>query len=158
MHLNLSIVTKLMLLVVGAVMLTALAVNEVYVRGSNQILTERAIADLKEDAKFFAYPLGNRIERLKDDLLLVSQLQATQALMRAAINGGIDPATRRPQTEIVDRLVTTFIEMLHTRPYYRRIHFIGLADGGKDILLVERFGNQIEQMPEGKLERHGNES
>jgi CheY-like chemotaxis protein len=157
MRIKFSIISKLTGLVVSAVALTAFAVNEVYVYGSNQILTERAIRDLKEEAKFFRYPLNSRIDRLKDDVLLLAELQATRGLVDAASHAGADPATQKPLAEFEERLGTTFVEMLRTRKHYRRIRVIGVADGGKDILRVERFGNQIEVMPESRGKRSGNE-
>lgn len=157
MRLKLSIIAKLSVLVIAAVVATALAVNEIYVRGSNQILIDRAINDLEKEAEFFSYPLSGRIERLKDDAELLAALHATQGLMRAHLNGGKDPVTQTPQSAFEERLSTTFIEMLRTRAAYQRIRFIGVANGGKDILRVERFGNLIERMPDNKLEASAQE-
>ncbi|HEY7646997.1 MAG TPA: response regulator [Hyphomicrobiales bacterium] len=157
MQLKLSIVSKLSVLVVGAVIVTALAVNEVYVRGSNQILIDQAIADLEKEAEFFRYPLGSKIDQLKDDAQLLAHLHATQGIVRASSNGGRDPESQLPLTDFEDRLATTFTEMLRTREYYRQIRFIGVADQGKEILKVERFGNRIERTPVSQLEQRGTE-
>jgi CheY-like chemotaxis protein len=157
MRIKFSIVSKLTVLVISAVALTALAVNEVYVHGSNQILTERAIRDLKEEAKFFRYPLNSRIDRLKDDVLLLAELHATRGLVEATSHAGAVSVTQKPLAEFEERLGTTFVEMLRTRKHYRRIRVIGVADGGQDILRAERFGNQIEVMPRSRGKRSGNE-
>lgn len=157
MRLKFSILAKLTALVIAAVILTALAVNEVYVRGSNKILIDRAINDLEKEVEFFRYPLDGILNQLKDDVLLLARLSATQGVMRARLHGGIDPQEGSKEEQWMDRLGTTFSEMLHTRAHYRRVRFIGVANEGKDILRVERFGNQVERMPENRLERSGNE-
>jgi CheY-like chemotaxis protein/signal transduction histidine kinase len=158
MRLRFPIAAKLTLLTVALVILTAFAVNEVYLRGSNQILTERAIHDLEQEAEFFQYPLSGVIKQLQDDVQLVSQLSATRGLMRARLHGGVDPLDRSTEAQLKTRLSTTFEEMLRTREHYRRIRYVGISDAGKEILRVERFGNQIERTAESKLLHSGNES
>lgn len=158
MRLKLSIISKLSALIIAAVVVTALAVNEVYMRGSNQILIERAIHDLEKEAEFFRYPLDGVIHQLKDDVQLLSNLSATKGLVGARLNEGIDPESASSEAQLTDRLATTFNEMLRTREHYRRIIFIGVADDRKEILRVERFGNRVERMPASKLVESGNES
>src|SRR5258706_10074942 len=86
---RLSIFAKLSFLIGAAVVTTALAVNEVYVRGANQILIERSIKDLEQSADYFRYPLDGVIGELKDDAQLLAHLSATQGLMRARLNKGV---------------------------------------------------------------------
>jgi len=157
MRFKLPITVKLSALIVSVVALTAFAINEVYLRGSNQILTDRAVSDLAQETEFFKYPLDNIVSELKDDVQLISRLQATLGLMRARLHNGIDPEDRSTRAQWEDRLATTFVEMLRTREHYRRIRFIGVADGGRDILRVERFGNQIERLSDAKLQRAADE-
>jgi CheY-like chemotaxis protein/signal transduction histidine kinase len=157
MRLRLSIISKLTILLVGAVVLTALAVNEVYVQGSHRILTQRAIHDLQEEARFFRYPLEDVIKQLKADAQLLAQVPATLALRDAHLNGGIDPQENATEQQWANRLTAIFSATLRTREHYRRIRFIGREDEGKEILRVERFGNLVERMPESKLRKSGND-
>jgi CheY-like chemotaxis protein len=149
---------KLSALVAGAVVITALAVNQVYLRGSNQILIDRSIEGLEQEAEFFEYPLQGIINQLSDDARLLAELQATQGLMRARLNGGVDPVDGSTSAQLESRLATTFTEMLRTREHYRRVRYVGVADGGLELLRVERLGAQIERRPESRLERSGGES
>src|SRR5262245_53671476 len=136
MRLNFSITAKLSILTVTIVAITALAINEVYLRGANKILTDRAVSDLEQETNFFKYPLDGIIAQLKNDVRLVSRLQATQGLVRARLNRGVDPVDRSTEAQWSDRLATTFEEMLRTRTYYRRVRFMAVVDGGKDVLRV----------------------
>jgi CheY-like chemotaxis protein/HAMP domain-containing protein len=158
MRLKLSIVSKLSALVVGAVVLTALAVNEVYVRGSNQILIDRAITDIEKEAELFRYPLGGKIENLKADARFLSNIVGTRGLVRAVSNGGRDPESQLPQSDFEHRLSVVFAEILRSRAEYRQISIVGIADEGKEILRTERFGNRVDRMPAGKLQKRGAET
>jgi CheY-like chemotaxis protein/signal transduction histidine kinase len=157
MRLKLPIIAKLTALVVAAVILTALAVNQVYIYGSNRILIDQAISDLENETKLFQYPLGNIIDRLKDDVSLLANVQATQDLVRARLHDGMDPQSGLSEVAIKDRLAVTFIEIMRTREHYRRVRFIGVASKGKEILRVERLGNRIIRLPDDGLKHWENE-
>ena len=149
MRVRLSIVSKLTALVVGAVVLTAVAVSEFYLRASDQILIERAIVDLQKEAEFFKYPLTGKIGQLRDDVSLLANLPVIRAIVRATANGGQDPETRVQMERLHNSLAATFTEMLRTRSYYRQIRFIGVADG-KEIIRVQHFGTRIERTPDSQ--------
>ncbi len=153
MRVKFSIVTKLTLLVVGAVTLTALAVNESYVQATKQILIDRALTDLRKEAEFFQYPLAGRINELTDDAELISSLSAVKALIRAQLNGGVDPEINLPTERMLASLTTTITEMMRTREQYLQIRLIGVADGGQEMLRVVRFGNRIERTPDDELQQ-----
>ncbi|MEX2490883.1 MAG: response regulator [Nitrospirales bacterium] len=157
MRFHLSIIVKLTGLVVFLVVATAFAVNEVHIRGSSQILIEQAIDDLKRNTDFFRYPVKTHIERIKDDLLLLENLQAIRELIRSRSHEGIDPKNPLSETAIKDRLTSTFTEMMGTRKNYLQIKIIGVEDEGKEILRVEQFGNRIERVPENTLQLNGAE-
>src|SRR5882724_6580712 len=155
-RIKISIVVKLSALLAGSVVVTALTVNEVYMRVSNQLLIDRSIEGLQEEAGYFQAPLQGIIDALKDDVQLLAHTHAADGVVRASQHGGIDPDDGSSTTaELKRRLATTFTEMLRTRERYRRIRFID-ADG-LDLLRVERFGNRIERAREDGLKRAGEE-
>ncbi len=158
MRLKFPITVKLSALIVLCVIVTAFAVNEVYLKGSNEILINRAIHDLEQETAYFQYPLDGFINQLKDDVRFLSQLHATGGLMRAHLHNGTDPIEGDTEAKYLERLATTFREMLKTRDYYVRIRVIGIADEGRELLKVERFGNQVERFPDSKLQSKGSEA
>ncbi|MBI1215833.1 MAG: response regulator [Alphaproteobacteria bacterium] len=153
MRLKFPITAKLTLLVALLVVATAFAVNMTYMSGSNKILTANAITGLENETNALIYPLQGVVGQMKDDAQLVSRMSATRGLMRALQNGGTDPETKQTVKEFEDRLTVTFREMLGTRASYAKIRIAGVADAGREILTVERFGNQIEQTPQAKLQK-----
>jgi PAS domain S-box-containing protein len=155
---KLSIVVKLSALVAGAVIVTALAVNEVYVRGSNELLIDRSVDDLQQEAAAVEYPLQGVIQQLKADVRLLVEVQATRGLMRARLNDGRDPLDNSTAAQWESRLATIFEEMLHTRENYLQVRVVGAADAGAEVLRVERIGNRVEQAPERALQRRYEEA
>jgi CheY-like chemotaxis protein/signal transduction histidine kinase len=154
-RIKISIVVKLSALVAGSVVVTALAVNEVYMRGGNQILIDRSIEGLQEETGYFQAPLQGTIDALEDDVQLLAHTQSAMGIVRASQHGGNDPLDDSSTAELKQRLATTFTEMLRTRERYRRIRFID-ADG-LDLLRVERFGDRVERASEGGSKRAGEE-
>jgi hypothetical protein len=152
-RIKISIVVKLSALVAGSVVVTALAVNEVYMRGSNQLLIDRSVEGLQEEAGYFQAPLQGTIDALKEDAQFLAHTPAAIGIVRASQHGGLADGSSTAEWE--QRLATLFTQMLRTRERYRRIRFLD-ADG-QDLLRVERSGNQIERAPEGRLKRAGEE-
>jgi CheY-like chemotaxis protein len=138
MRLRFSIVTKLTLLCVALVLTTALAVNEVYVRGGNQILVDDAVHALEQETDNFKYPLDSFIGNLKEDARLLAQLPETRIMMDA------------PDAASLDTLAGVMTEVVRTTDQYRDIEIVSARDG-QEILKVERFGNRIERIPDAKL-------
>lgn len=148
---KLSITTKLTSLVVAMILMTAFAVNEVYIRGSSRILVDQAISDLQKEADFFQHPLAGVINQVKDDVRLISKLSAMEALMRAELAGGTDPAGEGTTEDLRRRLAVTFREMLKTRERYTRIRLIGVQQDAREMLVVERYGTDVRRLQESEL-------
>lgn len=155
MSLKFPITAKLSLLIVLMVVVTAITVNQVYLRASNRILVEQSIKDLEDEAESYSYPLSGVIAQLKDDVRLLSQIQAMQGLVRAQLAGGIDPVDGSTAEQWAGRLNTMFIEMLQTREHYVQARLIGVEGEGREIIKVKKFGNQITPVPENKLQSKG---
>jgi CheY-like chemotaxis protein/signal transduction histidine kinase/HAMP domain-containing protein len=131
-YFNFGIVTKLSLLLACAVIVTAFAVNEVYVRGSSLILIDNATATLEQETNFFRYPLEGKINQLREDARLLSQLHAAHDALQAGSSAPIS------------QMADVFSEMLRTTSHYRNISFID-SETSREILYVTRSGSGIER-------------
>ncbi|HBP87199.1 MAG TPA: hypothetical protein DD706_05820, partial [Nitrospiraceae bacterium] len=89
--------------------------------------------------------------------LLLENLPAIEELMGVDSHGDVDPNMPMSEVATKNRLMTTFTNMMNTRHNYLQVGIVGVADGGKEILRIERNGNRIERVPENKLERKGTE-
>jgi PAS domain S-box-containing protein len=139
---RIPITLRLSALVVLIVVATALMLNQLYLRGSSQILTEQAIGELQNQARSFSYPLAADIDQLQNDTRLLANLESSKTYVRS---GRDDPLT------------VAFTQMLATHPNYTKIRVIGVADNGKELLKVARDGNRIVRSPASELAQHESE-
>ena len=133
---------KLSALVVLMVVATALMVNQLYLRGSSQILTEQAIGELQNQTRSYGYPLKADIDQLQNDTRLLASLESSKTFIHS---GRGDPLT------------VAFREMLASHPNYTKVRVIGVADQGRELLKVERDGGRIVRSPPDQLAQHENE-
>lgn len=74
----------------------------------------------------------------------------------AAISEGEAPQPGESLTEWRRRLGIIFRSIVLASPDLTQARFIGVADGGREIVRVNRIGNNIEIVPESLLQRKGN--
>lgn len=155
---RMSISAKLSILITVLVCSVAATFNLIYSSESKRILTEKAVSDLTQEANFFEFPLLGQINQLRDDVRFLRAVPPTDGLIRTRFNRGMDPLDGSTEKQWLYRLSTIFREMLRTREHYLQIRYIGVTDGGKEILRVDRFGQEIVTIPKEKLQRKGERS
>jgi PAS domain S-box-containing protein len=86
-----------------------------------------------------------------------TQGQAVQGLVRAHLAGGRDPVASTAAAEWHQRLASRFAAELAARPTYVRYCLIGAADGGRELVCVDRKGSggAVRVVPEPELQRRG---
>ncbi|MET0154658.1 MAG: ATP-binding protein [Rickettsiales bacterium] len=147
-----SVSLKLSLLVAGAVIITALAVNHVYTRANKTILIDAAVSDLRHDVAGFRYPLEKKIEETKEDLRFLAGMRPMRAWMRArASEDGVDPETGVPEQEWKERVADALQDMTLTRKRYMQVRFID-ADGREEIRFNSEENGSLRRVPEAELQ------
>lgn len=149
MKIQFSITAKLSILIVFMVALTAIAINEVYVRGSKNILITEAILSLENEADALDYPLSGLIDQLKDDAKLLASLQRTGEMVHL-IKDKTEGSEKAAEAE--ERIITSFMEMLETREHYLEIHLVDGGAQGRELLKTRQMGGRIERVPNEKLQ------
>lgn len=149
MKIQFSITAKLSILIVFMVALTAIAINEVYVRGSKNILIAEAILSLENEADTLDYPLSGLIDQLKDDAKLLASLQRTGEMV-GLIRDKTEGDEKADEAE--ERIMTSFMEMLETREHYLEIQFVDAGAQGRELLKARQVGARIERVPNAKLQ------
>jgi CheY-like chemotaxis protein/signal transduction histidine kinase len=129
---------------------TAIAIGEIYIQGSKDILVKEAVVNLEHETDFFSYPLEGVISQLKADARLLANLQGPNLLARALQNDA-DSAHLKKISEAKVTVNIAFTEMLATRDRYIKIQFIDAVHGGREMLRVERSGEKIQRVPDSAL-------
>jgi hypothetical protein len=148
--------TRLTLAMVGLVVLTAAAVSILVHRSIEQRALPRVLDRLDTRAQLLTMQLEASVHSARADVSV--QGQAVRGLARAAVAGSdVDPMTGTSTAEWKARLTSRFIAELKAKPEYAQFRIIGVADGGREIVRVDRMGPEgaIRVVPEAELQRKG---
>nr|WP_306266233.1 ATP-binding protein [Pararhizobium sp. IMCC3301] len=127
-------------------------------QGAVDALVEREQFRLSSSINTTASRFASRTEFASRDTLFLSQTLPVEGIVRAQLNGGIDPETDLSEAEWTRRLAALFEVLLENRPAYFRLRYIKIADGGHEVVRVERPTNgMILRTPTAQLQEKGQE-
>ena len=150
---NLS--TRLTVAMVALVLFTASAVGFLINRNIETRALPRALDRLDTHASLLAVELEASVRPAVADVL--TQGGALNGLIRARLANGVKAADGLSESEWRGRLASRFAAELTAKPIYSRFRLIGVADGGREIVHVDRLGpgGSIRVVPESDLHQLG---
>ena len=110
-------------------------------------------ANLKEKLHIEKLRLEQTIGSLRRDTLFLSNTPPVSGIMRATQNRGYDSRYNNTIMVWEERLQQIFSAFSKAHPEYYQIRFIGVADGGREIVRIDYRDGRIEVTPPGKLQR-----
>lgn len=147
---KLNFMTKVTILVVALILLTASAVGfTTFPRARNLILSNLLLV-LRTDVEVNSVRLVAGIEALRNDAVFLSNLPEVQGVRRAIQAGGIDPLDLTPDALWRTQLIGIFSELLVSKPHYTRLQYISVQDG-LELVHVERLGDAIQVLGRREL-------
>lgn len=98
------------------------------------------------------------IRAAQSDVLAIISSQPLNGLMSAILSGGVDSTHGVTSGDWRARLEANFSAQLGAKPDYHQIRFIGIADGGRELVRVDRFGpdGTIRVQSSDRLDPKGN--
>jgi PAS domain S-box-containing protein len=147
--------TRLMLVMVALVVLTAAAVSTLIHRNIEEHALPRALDRLDTRAHLLTLQLEAAVASARADVSV--QGQAIEGVVRARIADDVDPVTGTPSDVFKKRIASRFVAELSAKPEYSQFRIIGIADGGRELVRVDRMGpgGAIRTVPESELQRKG---
>ncbi len=147
-------------LAVAMILLVAIAVSAVgwlSYRSLEQALLPRVLDRIETHSRFVASDLESNVSAARADITTFQGLAAVIGMMRARLNDGMDPVDHIPETVWRERLGNRLAAQLALKPSYSQFRFIGLDDGHREIVRVDRSGpdGTIRIVPEAELRRIG---
>jgi PAS domain S-box-containing protein len=144
--------TRLMLAMVALVLLTATVVGVLAYRNVEAIALPRALAGIEMNTRVVATGLEASVAGVRADVN--TQGRAVQGLVRANLAGGRDPLDGTPEARWRNSLADRFVADLTAKPAYMQFSLIGIADGGREIVRVDRLSpdGSIRVAPEADLQ------
>ena len=142
---------------VGLVVLTAGAIVLVAYREIEHAMLPRQLNQLEVRLDLVAARLEDSVASTRGDVIGFRSAVALDAIVRASLAGGVDPADGTPLDLWRQRFATRFAAELAAKPLYSQFRVIGIADGGREIVRVDRSGpgGSVRIVPDVELQRQG---
>jgi len=143
-------ITAVALVVAGAMAL--MFIEEARLR--DVYLSEQR-ASLERNLHTEKLQLGHAINNLRQDALFLSNTPPISGIVRAALNRGYDARDSDTREKWEARLQQIFSAFLAAHPNYFQARFIGVADGGREIVRVDNRVGKPEITPRSGLQAKG---
>jgi PAS domain S-box-containing protein len=148
---------RIMTAMLALVLLTSLAVGLLTTRKLEAAILPTELNRLEAHTQTLTSELANYVNRVRADVLMLARTPAVAGIIRAQAAGGIDPLDRSAAAVWHERLAQLFSAMLAPHPEYVQFRLIGVADGGRELVCVDRSGPgaALRNVPAAELERKG---
>jgi PAS domain S-box-containing protein len=154
-----TLTTRLAIAMILLVTIAVSAVGWLSYRSLEQALLPRVLDRIETHSRFVATELASHVSSGAGDIATLQNLAAVVGLMRARLNGGIDPTDQTTEALWRERLQGRLAAQMPLRPALS-LRFIGVEDGHREIVRVDRSGanGAVRIVPEGELRRVGDAS
>ncbi len=150
--------TRLIVSMVALVVVTASVVGVVAYRNLEDALLHSETGRLESDVQALAMGIDSRVRAVRDDVAAIRGATAVAGIVRGSEAGnGVDPKTGDLLAEWRTRLGTLMTAQLDAKPNYLQMRFIGAADGGREIVRVQRdkVGGPVHAVADAELQQKG---
>jgi PAS domain S-box-containing protein len=149
--------TRLTIAMVALVLVTAAAIGLLTYRNVVAIALPRGLDRIDTHARVIATVLEASVLGARADVIGFRASNSVADIMAAHLNGFSDPAATTVEAEWRKRLARRFVAELTGKLDYVQFRVIGIADGGREIVRVDRSGpdGAIRVVPDAELQRKG---
>jgi hypothetical protein len=124
-------------------------------KDASSLLQQQSIFRLEEDLERQTLRFGRNIDRIRGDVDAIGRSESVTGYYRAVKGGGYDDLRNMTTDLWKERIAIDLMALLRQRSEYLQARFIGAADNGKEIVRVDREGNNLINIVENKLQRKG---
>ena len=144
------------------VLLVAIAVSAVgwlSYSSLEQAILPRVLDRIETHSKLVATDLQSHVRGARGDVAGFRSSVALNGLIRARQAGGIDPVDGLTETIWRERISTRLLAELEAKPAYVQFRVIGIENGGREILRVDRSGpnRTIRLARDSELQQKGDQ-
>jgi PAS domain S-box-containing protein len=147
-------------LAIAMIMLVAAAVSAagwLSYRSLEQALLPGVLERIETHAKLVASDLQSYVRGARADAATFASRAVVHGMVTAHFNGGTDPVDHLSEAAWHARLLTRLTVELGSKPAYSEFRFIGVDDGGRELVRVDRSGpnGAVRVVPDAELQRKG---
>jgi PAS domain S-box-containing protein len=149
--------TRLTAAMVALVLLTATAVGYLTYRNVEAFALPRGLDRIDSRTRVLAAELEAGIRAARADVVGFASAVAVAGIVRSRLAGGVDPIGGTSEAVWRARMASRYAAELAAKPSYREFRIIGLDDGGREIVRVDRSGpgGAVRIVPDAELARQG---
>ena len=119
------------------------------------LFLQRVSFDMYTDVLLRSKEFLEATSALHNDTLFLSKVPPMQGILRATRNHGLDALDNNSQAVWVERLQEIFAAFLNTHPEYVQLRYIGVANGGRELVRVKSIDGKAVVVPETELQAKG---
>jgi PAS domain S-box-containing protein len=152
-----TLTTRLAVAMIALVAIAVTAVGWLSYHSLEQALLPRVLDRIETHSRLVAADLQSQARGARADVAAFRSAAALNGLIRARLNGGIDPVDGLSEKTWHDRIAERLLAELEAKPAYAQFRIIGIENGGRELVRVDRSGpnGAIRLVPEGELQRKG---
>ena len=152
-----TLTARLAASMIALVAAAATAIGWMNYHNLEQALLPRVLDNLETHSRLVAAGLQSDVSGARLDVVTFSANAAANGMVQAHLNGGIDPVDHISESTWRERLQTRLVADLHAKPAYSQFRFIGVDDGQREMIRVDRSGTNgaIRIVPEADLQQKG---
>ncbi len=153
---GLTLTARLAIAMILLVAITVFAVGFLGYRSVEQAVMPRVLDRIETHSRFVAADLESRVRTAPGDVTTFANLAAIAGLIRARLNGGIDPEDHTTEAVWRERLEGRLAAQMALKPAYS-LRLIGIADNHREIVRVDRSGpnDAVRIVPDAELRQVG---
>jgi PAS domain S-box-containing protein len=135
-------------------MIAVSAVGWLSYRSLEQGFLPRVLDRIETHSRLVAADLRSHVQGARADVASFGASSAANGMVLAHLNGGIDPLDHVAEATWRERVVTRLVAELRAKPAYSQVRLIGVEDGQREIVRVDRSGpnGQIRIVPDTELQ------
>lgn len=143
---------RIRMLTVSLVVVTAVSIGFISYGGYQNLIAEQQRQGLESQVSSESGRLELALHELHNDVRLLASLPLIENVA-AELN---QPAPPQGTSASSALLAEVFREMLRAKGFYTQIRLIGVADGGQEIVRVNRENGSVNIVPADQLQQKGN--
>jgi PAS domain S-box-containing protein len=149
--------TRLTVAMVALVLLATTAVGVLTDRNIEAFALPRALDRLDMQADLLGSELAASVRGARNDVIGFRSSNGVIDIMTAHLGRGTDPTAPATEMERRRRLGQRLEAELATKPNYHEFRYIGVEDGGRELVRVDHYGpdGSTRIVPDGELLRKG---
>jgi hypothetical protein len=137
---GLTLTTRLALAMILLVAIAVLAVGWLSYRNLERAVLPRVLDRIETHATLLAADLQSYVRGARGDVASFRSAAALNGMIRAHLAGGIDPVDGLSEKTWHDRMAERLVAELKAKPSYAQFRILGIENGGREILRVDRSG------------------